>query len=284
MRVLVLGAGLVGQELASRLTAGGDEVVTTTTTPGKVDALKEISAEVHVLRGSDAEAVAKAAAGVDAIVVCAGPDARRAMSAEERSSSYREVLVDTARSVVAAAPDSARVVALSSLSVYGDAADGLDEVTEESPTTTSADASPTCFLEMERTYLSGLPGRATVFRCADVFGGEDPPIEDKVRFAHTVLGGSVPFTGDALFYRVHVQDVLDAVEHALRQGLDGVFNLTHDGVPVSNRERFDGIGAALGFGPLVFRDELKAPARPISVDRLADAGFVTSHTPVEGRA
>ena len=282
MRVLVVGAGLVGRELAARLTADGHDVVATTTTEAKVEDLKQVAAEVHVLRGAETDKLAKAAAGADAVVVCAGPDARRAMTAEERAATYDDVLVQTARSVVAAAPETAHLVALSSLSVYGDAADDLEEVTEEAPLTDADDASPQKFQEMERVYLDR--GRATVFRCADIFGGTDLPIEDKVRFAHTVLKGSVPFTGDALFYRVAVEDVLGAVQHALTHSLDGVFNLTHAGVPVSNRERFDAISADLGFPPLAYRDELKAPAVPISVDKLADAGFVTSHTPVEGRA
>jgi nucleoside-diphosphate-sugar epimerase len=279
MRVLVLGAGLVGRELSQRLLAQGHEVVATTTTPEKVAALQEVATEVHVLRGADTEAVAKAAAGADAVVVCVGPDARRAMSPEERAATYDEVLVQTARSVAAAVPPGARLVALSSLSVYGDAADHLAEVDEDAPLTTADDASPQKFQEMERIYL-GL-GRATVFRCADIFGAGDPPLAEKVRFAHTLLKGSVPFTGDALFYRVHVEDVLAAIEHALNHELDGVYNLTHEGVPATNRDRFDAIGAELGFGPLVFRDELKAPARPVSVSRLTDAGFVTTHTPVE---
>jgi nucleoside-diphosphate-sugar epimerase len=282
MRVLVLGAGLVGRELATRLTQQGHEVVATTTTPEKVEALQEIAAEVHVLRGSDAEAVAKAAAGADAVVVCAGPDARKSMTAEERAATYDEVLVQTAHSVVDGVPEGARIVALSSLSVYGDAADGLEEVTEDAPLTTADDASPQKFQEMERIYLDR-PG-SVVFRCADIFGGQDLPIAEKVRFAHTVLGGSVPFTGDALLYRVHVDDVIAAIEHALSNDLAGVFNLTHADVPATNRERFDAIGAELGLGSLTFRDELKAPAVPVSVDRLADAGFVTRHTPVEGRS
>jgi nucleoside-diphosphate-sugar epimerase len=284
VRVLVVGAGLVGRELAARLTADGHEVVATTTTEAKVEDLKQVAAEVHVLRGAETDKLAKAAAGADAVVVCAGPDARRAMTADERAATYDDVLVQTARSVVAAAPETAHVVALSSLSVYGDAANHLDEVDEDAPLTPSQDASPRMVQAMERTYLDAGADRAGVFRCADIYGAGDPPIEDKVRFAHTVLGGSVPFQGDALFYRVNVQDVVRAIEHALDKDLDGVFNLTHAGVPVTNRERFDGISADLGFPPLTYRDELKAPAVPVSVDKLADAGFVTSHTPVEGRA
>ena len=281
MKVLVIGAGLVGTELARRLRDRGHAVVGTTTTAAKVPALSEVFDEVHVLRGADTEAVATAAAGADAVVVCAGPDARRAMSAAERAATYDEVLVATARSVTSAVPQDARVVALSSLSVYGDAANDRDEVTEDAPLTTSDDASPRAFQAMERTYLEGLPGRACVFRCADIYGAGDPPIEDKVGFAHTVLGGSVPFEGDALFYRVHVLDVVAAVEHALEAGLDGVFNLTHEGVPATNRDRFDAIGARLGHGPLEFRDELRSPTRPISVARLTATGFRTTHTAVE---
>jgi nucleoside-diphosphate-sugar epimerase len=279
MRVLVLGAGLVGRELAGRLTAKGHDVVATTTTEAKVEDLRTVAAEVHVLRGADTDAVAKAAAGADVVVVCVGPDARRAMSVEERAATYDEVLVQTARSVVTAVPESARIIALSSLSVYGDAADHLEQVTEEAPLTTADDASPQKFQEMERLYL--VRGNAVVFRCSDIFGAGDPPIADKVRFAHTVLNGSVPFSGDALFYRVHVDDVLDAVEHAVTHDLEGVYNLTHAEVPATNRDRFDAISADLGFGPLEYRDELKAPGRPVSVERLAAAGFSTSHTPVE---
>ena len=202
------------------------------------------------------------------------------MTPQERAATYDEVLVQTAHSVVAGVPGTARVVALSSLSVYGDAADGEASVTEQSPLTKAADASPQKFQEMERTYQQALGERAVIFRCADIFGAGDPPIEAKVQMAHTVLGGSVPFSGDALFYRVHVDDVIDAVMFAIEHDLTGVYNLTHAEVPTTNRERFDAIGSSLGLPPLTFRDELKAPAAPISVARLADAGFVTSHTPV----
>ncbi len=279
MRVLVLGAGLVGRELSERLLSDGHEVVATTTTEAKVPDLEQVATEVHVLRGSDTDAVAKAAVGADAVVVCVGPDARRAMTPEERAATYDEVLVQTARSVVAAVPREARIVALSSLSVYGDAADALEVVTEDAPLTADDDASPQKFQEMEQIYLGR--GNAVVFRCSDIFGANDPPIADKVRFAHTVLKGSVPFSAGALFYRVHVDDVLSAIEHAVTHDLDGVYNLTHADVPASNQERFDAISAEQGLPALQYRDELKAPSRPISVSRLAETGFATSRTPVE---
>ncbi len=284
MRVLVIGAGLVGQELARRLRAGGVVVVGTTTTPDKVPALAEVCDEVKVVRGSDTEAVTAAAAGCDAVVVCAGPNAQRAMSAEERAATYHDVLVATAESVVTAvkaAGVAGPVVALSSLSVYGDAADGLSEIDESAPVTDSPDASPRSFLAMERCYLEGLPAQACVFRCSDIYGASDPPLEAKVKMAHEYLKGSVPFSGDALFYRVHVLDVVAAIEHALENRLAGVYHLTHAEVPGSNRACFDAIGTRLGLGPLEFRNELVAPSVPVSTAKLAATGFVLQHTAVE---
>ena len=60
MRVLIVGCGLVGKELARQLRADGNEVVGTTTTPAKVPALQEVCDEVVVLSGADAEKVHEA--------------------------------------------------------------------------------------------------------------------------------------------------------------------------------------------------------------------------------
>jgi nucleoside-diphosphate-sugar epimerase len=282
MNVLVIGAGLVGTEVGVRLRALGHEVAGTTTTPGKVDGLREQFDQVLVLRGSDREAVRAAMVGRDAVVVAAGPSAQRAMTPEDRAASYREILVDTAESV-AGAEETPYVVALSSLSVYGNAADHLPEVTEDSPVTDSADPSPTMFLAMERVYLAppdegGAGDRAVVFRCGDIFGAEDPPIEAKIGMAHQYLGGSVPFSADALFYRLAVEDAADAIVHALESRITGVHNLTHAEVPPTNKALFDAISAAQDLPALTYRDEIAAPTRPISVARLAESGFVTARS------
>jgi nucleoside-diphosphate-sugar epimerase len=281
MKVLVIGAGLVGTEVGARLRGLGHDVAATTTTPGKVDALREQFDEVLVLRGSDREAVRAAMAGRDAVVVAAGPSAQRAMTPEDRAASYREILVETAESVIEAgaidAGDPPYVVALSSLSVYGNAADHLPEVTEDSPVTDSTDPSPTMFLAMEKVYLEAAD-RACVFRCGDIFGADDPPIEAKVSMAHQYLGGSVPFSADALFYRLAVEDAADAIVHALESRITGIHNLTHPDVPPTNAAIFNAISSAQGLPALVFRDEIAAPTRPISVDRLTSNGFVAARS------
>ena len=202
------------------------------------------------------------------------------MTVEQRRRTYRQVLVDTAESV-ASVPGTPHLVMLSSLSVYGDAANHLDRIDEDAPLTDSDDPSPSRFQEAERTYRAAAADRLTVFRCADITGGEDPPIADKVRMAHQVLGGSVPFHDEALFYRVHMLDVVDAVKYALDHDVVGTFNLTHPEVPPRMSDYFDAVSALDGLPPLEYRNELRAPTVPVSVDRLLATGFRFTHTEVE---
>lgn len=277
MKVLVIGAGLVGSAVASRLLERGDDVTVTATSAEKVATLVETFGKAVVVRGSDADAVAAAVAGMDAVVITAGPSAQTSMTPEGRAATYHDVLVRTAENVVATTGPSTRLVALSSLSVYGDAANDLELIDESSPVTASSDPSPSNFLAMERTYLAA-GDRAVVFRCGDIFGAGDPPIEQKVAMAHQYLGGSVPFSADALLYRLHVEDAADAIVHALDAQLSGVFHLTHAEAGPRNADLFDRISAEAGLPPLEYRGEIAAPSAPISVAALEATGFSVSRS------
>lgn len=277
MKVLVIGAGFVGSAAAGQLAALGHEVTVTATSEEKVSVLKERFGRAVVLRGSDADSVAVAVADKDAVIITAGPSAQGSMTPEGRAKTYHDVLVTTAENVVAAAGPDTRLISLSSLSVYGDAANHLAEIDESSPVTTSSDPSPSNFLAMERTY-SQAGDRAAILRCGDIFGPGDPPIAEKVAMAHQYLGGSVPFAGTALLYRLHVDDAAAAVVHAVENDLSGLFNLTHSEVPPTNARLFDTLSAQQGLPPLEYRGEIASPSSPISVERLAASGFRASQS------
>jgi nucleoside-diphosphate-sugar epimerase len=287
MRYFVLGAGLVGLELARELRGAGHEVVGTTTTPAKVDALLEVFDDVRVLKGIDRELIRDALAGVDGVVVSAGP--RAATDEAERERIYREALVETAESVVWAVRESGMsgpVIAMSSTSVYGGAQNDRDVILEDGPLTEPVSASARNFQAMERIYAEGLPEQSVVLRCTEIYGDDDTPIEVALRGAHEHMGGSLPFAADALLYRTHAREVVAALVHALGAAtastgvpLQGVYNLASAQVPVTNSERFDAVSLGLGLPAFTYLGVIEAPTKPLSVARLAATGFT-----VGGRA
>lgn len=270
MRVLVIGAGNVGAEVARHLTARGDHVVATTTTTSRVPEVEAVASEAVVLVGADRRAVAEAADGSDAIVVTVSPPVSKAMTADQREASYREVLAETCRSAIAA---NARTIFLSSISVYGDAA---DEITEDSPLARDADPSARWFAAAEDAVLASPDG--AVLRAPDIYGHpNDIDFTTRVRYAHSHFGGSVPFSAGATFNRLHHLDAVGAVVHLLDRGLAGVFNVVPPAIWGCNSHVFDRLAAEAGLDGLEFRGELTTPEGPISSRRLVESGFVFGH-------
>ena len=138
MKVLVIGAGLVGSPSAERLRELGHEVTVTTTTAAKVEpARRALRRRDRAARHATATRVHAAIAAADAVVVTAGPSAQRVDDARgARQDLPRDPRGD--RGDRRGGAGRRRTwCALSSLSVYGNAANHLDVVTEDAPTTDS---------------------------------------------------------------------------------------------------------------------------------------------------
>lgn len=271
MRYLVVGCGNVGMELARRWSAAGHHVVGTTTSPARVGEVGEVCAAVAVLRGADRAALAEAAAGADAVVLTVSPRVARAFDAAARVQEYADTLTATARAAVAVHP---RVVFTSSASVYGAGTGAL--VTEATPLTADEDASPRNFIAAERAVLDA--GGAVV-RIPDVYGHpRDIDYPARVRMAHELLGGSVPFAAEALLYRIDYRDAAAALEFVVARGLTGAYNAVPDAVvPPTNRVAFAEICAAEGLPGLAYRGEIRTPEVPISSARLRGEGFTFAY-------
>ncbi|MFG2248224.1 NAD-dependent epimerase/dehydratase family protein [Spirillospora sp. NPDC048823] len=272
MRYLIIGCGHIGTELARRWTSAGHHVVGTTTSPGRVAELGQICSGVAVLRGADREAVARAADGADAVVLTVSPRLQRSFDAAQRVAEYADTLTASARTAVAAHP---RVVFTSSSSVYG-AGDGalLDE---EAPTTADTDASPRNFVAAEQAVLSS--PRGAVVRIPDVYGHpDDIDYPTRVKFAHDVLGGSVPFSADALLYRIDYRDAAAALDFVVTRELTGVYNAVPDEtVPPTNAAAFGEICETANLPALTYRGEIKTPSVPVTSAKLRTAGFTFTH-------
>lgn len=274
-QLLILGLGHVGKALAARFRAEGVRVIGTTTTPAKVEALRAFAEEVHVLRGTDAERIREIAVGCDAIVATVAPNVRQARNREEREATYRDALVASCESAAAAHP---RVVFLSSFSVYGDGGPGTAPISEATPVGNAIEPSARFYSQAENAVLAS--GQGLVLRLPDIYGAPgDYSFADRVRLAHEIMKGKVPFGAAAPLYIIHFLDVVAAAEHALRKNLSGIYNVCVDeGLPKTNGEIFGELARRQGLAELEFLDQIKAPNRKISAAKLYASGWRPTHT------
>jgi nucleoside-diphosphate-sugar epimerase len=274
MHVFILGMGHVGKALAARLRAAGHTVTGSTTTPGKVAELEAHADHVVVLRGAETEKLVAAASGCDAIIATIAPNVKNTRTVEERHQHYSDVLVASCHSARQACD---RVIFLSSFSVYGDGGNEPGPVTEGTPTSNSEEPSSRYYQEAEQEVLTN-PG-GCVLRFPDMYGAPgDLSFEQRVAMCHEYFGGKAIFSADAPLYAIHFEDVVQAVVHALDQGLTGIYNVCdNDNLPASNQQVFDAICAQAGQPALEFLDQIKAPLKKISAQKLYDTGYRVSH-------
>jgi nucleoside-diphosphate-sugar epimerase len=274
MHVFILGMGHVGKALAGRLRAAGHNVTGSTTTPAKVAELEHYAERVVVLRGSESDKLQQAAADCDALIVTVAPNVKNTRTVEDRHRHYADVLVSSCRSAAAACQ---RVIFLSSFSVYGDGGQGETPVTEESPTSNSEEPSSRYYQEAEREVLA--TGQGCVLRFPDMYGApDDLSFEQRVALCHEYFGGKAIFSAEAPLYAIHFEDVVNAVVHALDNGLQGTYNVCdNDNLPATNQQVFDAICRKADMPLLEFLDQIKAPLKKISAEKIYASGYRVLH-------
>ncbi len=274
-QLLILGLGHVGKALAQRFRADGVRVIGTTTTPAKVEPLLEFADAVHVLRGTDAQRIREIGADCDAIVATVAPNVRQARNREEREATYRDALVASCESAAAANP---RVVFLSSFSVYGEGGPGEGPIAEDTPVQNQDEPSARYYNLAEQAVLGA--GAGCVLRLPDIYGAPgDLSFADRVKLAHEIMGGKGPFSADARLYIIHFLDVVAAAEHALRNKLSGIYNVcVNEGLPQTNAEVFGELCRRNDLPELEFLNQIKAPTRKISADKIYASGWRPAHT------
>lgn len=274
MHIFILGMGHVGKALAARLRADGHRVTGSTTTPSKVSELEQHADRVVVLRGAETGKLAEAASDCDAIIVTVAPNVKNTRTVEERHQHYADVLVASCHSARLACP---HVIFLSSFSVYGDGGSGPQPVSEETPTSNSEEPSSRYYQEAEREVLGNAQG--CVLRYPDMYGAPgDLSFSQRVAMCHEYFGGKAIFSADAPLYAIHFEDVVNSVIHALHGGLQGIFNVCdNDNLPASNKQVFDAICREDELPLLEFLDQIKAPLKKISAEKIYATGYRVRH-------
>ena len=178
MRIFLAGAtGAIGRRLAPLLVAAGHEVIGTTRSPGKVDALRQVGLEPLVIDVFDATALSRAvnAARPEIVVqqltdLPPGLDPSRMAAATYRNARVRK---EGTRNLVAAALEAGvrRFIAQSIAWVY---ASGVEPHTEDDPLDVHAEGGRAVSVDgvatLERLTLSSPPMVGAVLRYGHLYG------------------------------------------------------------------------------------------------------------------
>lgn len=243
-RVAILGCGYVGTALGRELRRAGREVTATTTSPARLDELRDCGWHAVTWRSGDIGGLRDILGAQDAAVLCVAP--------AERGADYRGVYLAAVTDLVAALPHSAvsRVIYTSSTRVYGQ--ENGEWVDESSPAR-PRDEAGRILLEAEHVLLNGVAkqysssrrdGSATVLRLSGIYGpGRDPG--RRVR----ALSGSVRDDGDEWVNLIHVEDIVAAMARLLDVPHHGVLNVSDD-APTTRRAYYDRLLARAGLPPI----------------------------------
>ena len=232
MRVLVTGAcGFIGSHFVRRLVAGGDDVVVLDKLTYSGNPANLTSVEHTFVQGdiADAQAVAEAGAGCEAIVNFAAEthvdrsilEARDFIRTDVEGT---QVLLERARAT------GARFVQVSTDEVYGDVPAGCSSSEEDalrpsSPYAASKAGGDLQVLAYVRTY--GV--NASITRGSNTYGPNQYPEKLIPLFVTNALDGEpLPVYGDGRQTRdwLHVEDHCAAVDLVLRRGACGeIYNV-----------------------------------------------------------
>jgi len=232
MRVLVTGgAGFIGSHFAKRLAAAGDEVVVLDKLTYSGNRANLEGADVELVVGDicDAETVAEAAAGCDAVVNFA--DETHVDRSIIGAAEFIETDVHGTYVLLGWARDAGvRLVQVSTDEVYGDIPEGQHSVESDplrpsSPYAASKAGGDLQVLAAVRTF--GVD--ACITRAANTYGPNQYPEKIIPLFVTNALDGeALPVYGDGRQRRewLHAEDHCAAVELVLREGRSGeVYNV-----------------------------------------------------------
>ena len=240
----------------------------TTRKQSRVTELGSIANRVIVLQPDLSSALRNAIEGQDAILLSMAPD---------RGDSYETAYLNTAASFKDALnglPIPKHILYTSSTSIYGD---HEGTCVEESTRPVISSANARILLDTENVLLSLGKShcKVCILRLGEIYG---PGREIQERLRH-MARRTMPGTGKSMTNMIHVDDVLGALDFALKKDLEGVFNLCNDR-HVPRKEFYDSICENEGIPKIQWDPALTsqhAGNKIVSNTKIKAAGFQFKH-------
>lgn len=184
------------------------------------------------------------------------------------TSSYEETYLQSAYALKKTLPSNVKqLVYTSSTSVYAEKTGAI--VTEASPLDID-DPYARVLIETEQV-LQSLPTHTTIFRLSEIYG-PNRSLQQKVA---SYRGLQAPGTGQNFANMIHVEDIARAFAFALKEDLDGIYNLS-DQDPISRKTLYDHVAEQYEL-PAVHWDSTKITRhgknKIVNSDKLLNRGF-----------
>ncbi len=229
MKIVIIGCGYIGSEVAQIGKKRGYYVTATTRNPERLDALSKVSQKSIILKGNDEDELVPLIADNDAIIITIAAD-----SPEHYESTY----LNTAQILrhLALEMDLPRhLIYTSSTSVYGD---HHGQWVDEASDLLAKSEQAKILIETEKNYLSlqEVGWRISLLRLSEIYG----PSRELSRRVKQFEGHVLPGSGEHYTNMIHKVDCGHAIDYALRHHLDGIYNLSDDEHP-SRKELYDAI-------------------------------------------
>ncbi len=217
MKILILGCGYVGSEVARFWQDSEHQVTVTTTTPERVPSLEAISDRVEVVSGSDLTALKQVTQNQDIILLAVGAKGK---------DTYRESYLETSTNLITALENNQTVKQIIYTGSYGVLGDREGQLTDETVPTNPITPGGKVLAETEQVLLAASSDRLKV--CVLRLGGIYGKGRELIKIFGSRSGTVRPGAGEDYSNWIHLTDIVNAIELARTKQLSGIFNLACD--------------------------------------------------------
>ncbi len=258
MNICIVGLGYIGLALADYLSSQGHSITGTTRNASRLETLSNTCNHIVLLeKPSDLE---KAFQNQEIVIITVAPD-------RYQLKDYEETYLETAKTIVGSLPSSVKqIIYTSSTSVYGNCnGDWVEETRPLAPTSPQADI----LCQTEQVYQQSKTP-ACILRLGEIYG---PAREflDKLR----TMSQPRPGDGSNFMNIIHRDDIIKAIDFAIENNLDGVFNLCEERHP-TRKAFYDQLCHDANLPPITWDPSIKSVhggSKRINSRKIRDAGL-----------
>jgi nucleoside-diphosphate-sugar epimerase len=216
MKTLILGCGYVGSEVARLWQNKGDRVTVTTTTPEKKEKLASIADRVAIVKGSDVNALSEVIKDREVILFSVGAKGQN---------TYRQSYLETATNLVTALQNNHSVKQIIYTGSYAVLGDRKGAWTDETIPTNPVTDGGKILAETEEVLLAvSAKLKVCILRLAGIYGEG----RELIKIFGSWSGTSRPGSGKDYSNWIHLKDIVNGIEVARQNQLEGIHNLACD--------------------------------------------------------